>query len=96
MKGKLGPGRPQNNYIKVLIEVVETIINFLMISMMTYPLENLHGFQEYAYFSLKITTFEDYRYEDYYLILLNRYVAQIEIFSHSHLSNEKELNGSKY
>ena len=33
--------------------------------MMTYPLENLLRLQEYAYFSLKITVFEDSRYEDW-------------------------------
>lgn len=48
--------------------------------MMTYPLENLSHLQEYAFFNLKITIFKDYRCEDLCLILLNIYLAQMEIF----------------
>lgn len=52
--------------------------------MMTYPLENFPGLQEYAYLNLKIAIFEDSTYEDWCLILLNIYLAQMEIFLNSH------------
>lgn len=56
--------------------------------MMTYPLENLSHLQEYAFFNLKITIFKDYRCEDLCLILLNIYLAQMEIFLNSHPRDE--------